>query len=102
LVFPPASRKTPRINLIAPAPIAIETARTKPEVVLNIKGGYKSARRPDIAMKNPGGGTYYENVGRTTRSGQPVVRERRALEDLARGTGKQPGYSSIDDVLGDQ
>jgi RHS repeat-associated protein len=53
-------------------------------------------RFPDISTRGPDGKPYYENIGRTTTSGQPVARERRALDDIRRSTGTEPGYTPYD------
>jgi RHS repeat-associated protein len=61
------------------------------EEYIRIPGG--GGRRPDITMRAPDGTMYRENVGRTTATGAPVARERRALDDLERATGTRPGYT---------
>jgi RHS repeat-associated protein len=53
-------------------------------------------RFPDISTRDPTGRAYHENVGRSTQAGQPVARERRALEDIQRATGTKPGYTPYD------
>lgn len=68
----------------------------KKEEYIRIDGGDKQARRPDITTTDPNGKVYRENVGRTTADGRPVKRERRALEDIERQTGKKPGYTPYD------
>jgi len=50
-------------------------------------------RFPDISARSPSGRPYHENVGRSTSRGEPVARERRALEDI---TGTEPGYAPYD------
>jgi hypothetical protein len=52
-------------------------------------------RFPDISAKDPAGKIYYENIGRTTKTGQPVKREREALQDIERATGTKPGYTPL-------
>jgi len=47
-------------------------------------GGSKSYRRLDITTKDPGGNRYRENVGKRNKRGDPVSRERRALDDMER------------------
>ena len=53
-------------------------------------------RYPDISAKDPFGRSYYENVGRTTKSGEPVARERKALADINRATGTESGFTAYD------
>jgi hypothetical protein len=47
-------------------------------------------------MRDPDGRRYRENVGRTTQRGQPVARERRALDDLEQATGTRPRFTPYD------
>jgi len=68
----------------------------KREEVVNIRGGHKLVRRPDITMQRPDGSLYRENVGRTTSAGNPVPREVRALDDLERALGERPGFTPYD------
>ena len=58
--------------------------------------GAKSSRRPDITTLAPDGSAYRENVGRSTASGAPVARERKALDDIEAQTGARPGYTPYD------
>jgi RHS repeat-associated protein len=51
-----------------------------PERAVNVGGG--RLRFPDLVVRNAEGKTVAVQVGRATRSGRPVARERRALEDL--------------------
>ncbi|MCK6587712.1 MAG: hypothetical protein L6Q76_09020, partial [Polyangiaceae bacterium] len=67
-----------------------------PEEVVDTLGGYKSSRRPDITTIRPNGTKHRENVGRTTKSGQPVTREMKALHDLERALGEPPTYTPFD------
>src|SRR5207249_146498 len=53
-------------------------------------------RFPDISTRGPGGTPYYENIGRSTKPGEPIARERRALEDISRATGTKTGYRPYD------
>jgi hypothetical protein len=53
-------------------------------------------RFPDITTKDPSGKPYFENVGKTTKSGQPVARERRALQDIEGATRTKPGFTPIE------
>jgi len=66
------------------------------EEVVKTPGGSKTSRRPDITTRAPDGSTYRENVGRSTRSGGPVARERRALDDIEAAKGQRPGYTPYD------
>ena len=67
-----------------------------PEEVVKTYGGCKSCRRPDITTRAPDGTIYRENVGRSTGSGNPIARERRALDDIEAATGQRPGYTPYD------
>jgi len=58
------------------------------EETVDTRGGHRDSRRPDITMRQPNGEPYRENVGRQTRSGQPVSRERQARDDIGRATGQ--------------
>ena len=53
-------------------------------------------RYPDISAKEPAGRPYYENIGRTTKSGEPVARERKALDDIRRSSGAESGFIPYD------
>lgn len=53
-------------------------------------------RFPDISTRDPNGNPYHENVGRSTVGGDPIARERRALDDIRRATGTDPGYTPYD------
>lgn len=53
-------------------------------------------RYPDISTIDPFGRPYYENIGRSTRQGEPISRERAALNDIRRATGTEPGYTPYD------
>jgi hypothetical protein len=58
---------------------------SKPEVKIETPGGNKGSRYPDVSFRNPDTGEEtHVNVGRTIGSGEPVARERRALEDMRR------------------
>ncbi len=67
-----------------------------PEEVIQTPGGCKSCRRPDITTRAPDGTIYRENVGRSTGGGNPIARERRALDDIEAATGQRPGYTPYD------
>jgi hypothetical protein len=59
--------------------------------------GHKPNRRPDITARNPQTGEIYnENIGRSLKTGEPVARERRALDDIEGATGQRPGYTPYD------
>ena len=67
------------------------------EEVVKTMGGAKSSRRPDITFRNTKTGEVYrEQVGRTTRAGDPVAREVDALDDLQRATGARPPFTPCD------
>jgi RHS repeat-associated protein len=53
-------------------------------------------RFPDISATGPTGELYFENVGRRTRAGDPVARERRALDDIEAATGRRPTFTPYD------
>ena len=55
--------------------------KTHTENMVNTPGGYKSKRFTDI-MGKKGNKEIHIQVGKATKSGMPVARERRALEDL--------------------
>lgn len=60
----------------------------KKEDFIPTPGGNKTARRPDITFKNnKTGEKYYENVGKKDANGDPVPRERKAMEDIKNETG---------------
>jgi hypothetical protein len=61
------------------------------EQVVPIPGG--GYRRPDIIMTDPQGRLYYENIGDVTLRGEPIARERRALEDLLRANPGRVGFT---------
>ena len=66
------------------------------EEVIRTPGGIKGKRRPDITTRGPDGNLYRENVGKSTRTGEPIKRERKALDDLEGATGERPGYTAYD------
>jgi RHS repeat-associated protein len=66
------------------------------EEVVDIESGHKTARRPDITTIAPDGTIHRENVGRTNASGEPVRREREALDDLEQETGTRPVFTPYD------
>jgi len=68
----------------------------KPEETIRTPGGNKSSRSPDITMETPDGTIHRENVGRSTKSGDPVARERKALDDIEKATGKRSSYTPYD------
>jgi RHS repeat-associated protein len=67
-----------------------------PEEIVKTPGGHKEYRRPDITTTDPSGKTNRENVGRTTKCGDPVARETRALDDIEAARGERPGYTGYD------
>jgi RHS repeat-associated protein len=67
---------------------------SRKEEVIDTPTGEKSCRRPDITMQDPDTGDIHrENVGKSTKSGQPIARERRALDDIEAATGSRPCYT---------
>lgn len=48
---------------------------------------------PDIITQGPDGKLHYENVGKAQQSGEPIKRERDALDDLERATGERPAFT---------
>jgi RHS repeat-associated protein len=50
-------------------------------------------RFPDIITKDQFGNPYFENIGRTTKSGQPVSRERRVMDEIEQGTRIRPHFT---------
>ena len=66
------------------------------EEVIRTPGGHKSSRRPDITMEASDGSIYRENIGRSTRTGSPISRERKALDDIEAVTGSRPGFTPYD------
>ncbi len=52
------------------------------EKAVKIPGG--RPRFPDISARDPLGNLYYENIGLMTKSGVPIARERRNLENLGK------------------
>jgi hypothetical protein len=52
------------------------------ETVVEITGGIKTLRRPDIIYRTPDGKLRGRNVGKTNADGTPVKREQEALDDL--------------------
>jgi hypothetical protein len=66
----------------------------RPEISVTTPEG--RLRFPDITARDSSGRLYYENIGRSTIAGDPIARERRALEDISRATGTQPGYTPYD------
>jgi hypothetical protein len=51
---------------------------------------------PDISTKAPNGSKYYENVGKVTKQGFPIARERKALERIEDITGYPPGFTPLE------
>ncbi len=63
------------------------------EESIRTKGGVKDARRPDITTLAPDRTIYRENVGLVNKSGQPIKRERDALDDIEAFKGRRPGFT---------
>ena len=64
-----------------------------PEERIPTPDGSKEHRRPDISAKDAAGDRYYEQVGRQTRGGIPVSRERGAIRDIEGATGIRPRFT---------
>jgi hypothetical protein len=65
--------------------------KPKKEVKIDTPGGYKSSRYADLQGTNKQTGEV-ENVqvGKINKNGTPVARERRAMDDIEKATGKRP------------
>lgn len=68
----------------------------KPELAVKDPNTGKVVRYPDITTTDPVGETHYENVGKTNKRGDPVKRERDALNDIENTTGSKPGFTPYD------
>ena len=66
----------------------------------NIKVGNGKSRRPDIITEKPDGTRHHENVGLTNKSGKPIPREQRALDDLERTLGERPTFTPYEKSSG--
>ena len=64
----------------------------KKEEFIKAQNGARRNRSPDITMTAPDGSTYRANVGRASKSGKPVARERWALDDIERAKGTRPEF----------
>lgn len=63
------------------------------EVTVRTPSGEKSRRAVDVRGNNPTTGEYKDvQVGRQNKNGTPVARERRALDDIEKATGKRPEF----------
>jgi hypothetical protein len=69
--------------------------KTEREFKVDTPQGEKGSRRVDVVGKNPETGAVEEmhQVGRATKGGEPVARERRALHDIERATGTRPKFT---------
>jgi len=66
----------------------------KVEQFIDIKAGFKTARRPDISFyNNRTGEWYFEQVGLFESIGRPMSRERKAILDIFRQTGLLPVFT---------
>jgi hypothetical protein len=67
---------------------------TQREYMVDTPDGEKTRRYVDVVGKDPLTGDVVEmhQVGRQTKGGLPVARERRALDDIERATGTRPQY----------
>lgn len=67
--------------------------KVKTEVTVRTPSGEKSRRAVDVRGNNPTTGEYKDvQVGRQNKNGTPVARERRALDDIEKATGKRPEF----------
>lgn len=89
-----------RINELKSKGHTLTHGGNKKEEFIRTPGGAKSARRPDITTRAPSGSIHRENVGRQTRDGRPVKRERDALDDIRRATGKRPKFTAYNKPRG--
>lgn len=64
------------------------------EFMVKTPGGEKARRFVDVAARDPRTGEVVEmyQVGRQTKGGVPVARERRALDDIERASGRRPTF----------
>lgn len=64
------------------------------ELMVLTPGGEKTKRFVDVAARDRTTGKVTEmyQVGRQTKAGEPVARERRALDDIERATGTRPEF----------
>lgn len=71
----------------------------KREHMVQTPQGAKSKRFVDVAGVEPSTGTVEEmhQVGRQTKDGQPVARERKALDDIQEATGDRPKFHPYTD-----
>ena len=63
------------------------------EEIVKVKDGQKSYRRPDITTADSDGNIHRENVGLQNKKGEPLSREKKALDDIERATGSRPGFT---------
>jgi len=61
-------------------------------------GGEKGKRFVDVAGKDANGVVEMHQVGKQTQGGQPVARERRAINDIENATGQAPEFHPYNDV----
>ena len=66
-----------------------------PETKIPTVGGIKGGRRPDIIYTEASGGKIYGNVGKNDAQGNPIKREREAMDDLKN---KTQGNDKPDDM----
>lgn len=66
-----------------------------PERAVRTPEGKK--RFPDISSVDSEGKPYHENVGKQTKGGNPVSRERKAIQDIDRATGGKTGFTPYND-----
>jgi RHS repeat-associated protein len=67
------------------------------EARIKTPGGEKSARYADVVGKDPGGRLReIHQVGKQTKKGEPVARERRAIQDIQRACRKKVCFDPIE------
>ncbi|MDI3288367.1 hypothetical protein [Polyangium sp. 15x6] len=69
--------------------------KPKTEQRVRTPGGQKENRYVDVAGKRGDEVVEMHQVGRQTKGGQPVSRERKALDDVERATGQRPTFHPI-------
>jgi RHS repeat-associated protein len=70
----------------------VEAGGTMPERNVPTPGGNRNSRGPDLIFRKPNGERRFVQVGRTTKKGKPVAREKKALDDLRRVPGSRTKF----------
>jgi hypothetical protein len=63
------------------------------EETIQTPNGTKTRRRADITFDRQDGTSYREQVGKQDSKGEPVTREKQALDDIEGATGERPGFT---------